>query len=52
MIVYVVIHSYKKKSCKQKYNNNNKETRFIKETQIESKDGLDKPVRLLEGILI
>jgi hypothetical protein len=50
--VYVVIHSYKKKSCKQKYNINNKEHHFVNEAQIESKDGLAKPGHLWEDLLI
>jgi len=48
----------KKVSCKQKLNNNNnnnnnnKEPHFVKDSQVESKDGLGKPGHLSENLLI
>jgi hypothetical protein len=48
----IVKHSYKKISCRQKLNSNNKESHFAKEVQVKSKDGLGKPSHLWEGLLI
>ena len=41
-----------KKSCEQKMNCNNKETHFVKEEQVQRKDGVGKTGHLWERLLI
>jgi len=48
----LLLYNLTKKYLQRKNKINNKEHHFVKEAQIESKDGLGKPGHLWEGLLI